>query len=76
MKIPALPVMASVKPSLIMASSAPMGLKLETNSAPTSMPMNSELKVSLVISARTIATIGGTSAQKVFTNSITVFPFF
>ena len=40
-----------------------------SRTAPTMMPTNSELNVSLVISAKTMATIGGMSAQNVPTNS-------
>ena len=43
MKMPALSEIAGVKPSVIIASRVPTGLKPATNSAPTSMPMNSEL---------------------------------
>ena len=43
MNMPALSEIAGVKPSVIIASSVPTGLKPDTNSAPTRMPMNSEL---------------------------------
>ena len=44
-------------------SSEPTGAKLLAKSAPSSTPMNREEKTSFVISARMIATMGGTSAQ-------------
>ena len=43
MNMPALPEMAGTKPSFIIVSTVPMGLKPVASSAPTRMPMNSEL---------------------------------
>ena len=40
--MPALSATAGVSPSFTMASSAPSGLKLEKNSAPSKMPTNSD----------------------------------
>ena len=58
------------KVPFVMTFTVSMGSKPASSTAPTTMPMNSELYVSLVMSASTIATIGGTSAQNVLTNSI------
>ena len=64
-KMPALPSMADTSPSLTMVSRVATGAKLHWNSAPTRMPMKREEYASLVIRARTMATMGGTRAQKV-----------
>ena len=64
-KMPALPAMASIMPLLMMVSSVSTGAKLDWNSAPTRMPINRDEYASLVIRARTMATTGGTRAQKV-----------
>ena len=81
--MPALPELltALMKPTEVSSPSTPatvlemmlfivsMGLKPATSRAPTTMPMNSELYVSLVMRASTMATSGGTSDQNVPTNS-------
>ena len=63
MKLPARSVMAGTIASPSTVSSEPTGAKLLAKSAPSSTPMNREEKTSFVISARMIATMGGTSAQ-------------
>ena len=63
--MPAFSAMAAMKPSFSAVSSVPTGEKPAQNIAPMRTPMNSEEYASLVTSARTIAMIGGRSAQKV-----------
>ena len=63
--MPALPEMAAMRPSLTMVSSVATGAKPQVNRPPTSTPMNSALYASLVMSARMIAMIGGSSDQAV-----------
>ena len=67
-KMPALSATAVTRPSLTIMSIVAMGEKLQANSAPITTPMKREEYASLVISARVMATMGGTSAQKVPTN--------
>ena len=66
--MPALSDTAVMKPSLTIISIVAMGEKLQTKSAPMTTPMKREEYASLVISASVMATMGGTSAQKVPTN--------
>ena len=52
-------------PSFNTELTVPSKWKLEANRPPTTIPIKRELYTSFVINARPIATIGGTSAQKV-----------
>ena len=68
--MPAVPDTAAISPSCTSASTVPTTLNRLYSSAPTRMPTNSELYTSLVISASTMATSGGTRDQNVPKNGL------